>query len=213
MMEQKKHEKFSSAKSALEAHLKTSYEGKLFKRNYGWAAAGLIFFFAALWVTAAAVIVASDSGSVWQIGVTLGAIAVTALLSFVIHGSSATGKCLLSLVGTVAVGVAVSFGLPVLTEALNSGLGWPLVLPALALPLVISCFLWISAPTKDGRAVLDHVAGFKQYLSITERERLDRMTAPADTPAIFEKYLPYAIALGVENHWANRFQSVLAAAA
>jgi uncharacterized membrane protein len=83
----------------------------------------------------------------------------------------------------------------------------------LALPFVVSAFWWISAPTVEGRKVLDHVAGFKQYLSITERERLDRMTAPEDTPEIFEKYLPYAIALGVENRWADRFAGVLAAAA
>ena len=67
-------------------------------------------------------------------------------------------------------------------------------------------------PTKEGRAVLDRIAGFKQYLSITERERLDRMQAPEDTLNLFERYLPYAIALGVENRWADRFQSLLAAA-
>ena len=39
------------------------------------------------------------------------------------------------------------------------------------------------------------------------------MTPPADTPEMFEKYLPYAIALGVENRWAERFAGVLAAAA
>ena len=61
--------------------------------------------------------------------------------------------------------------------------------------------------------MLDRIAGFKQYLSITERERLDRMTAPKDTPEMFERYLPYAIALGVENRWADRFAGVLAAAA
>jgi len=82
----------------------------------------------------------------------------------------------------------------------------------LAVPLVVSCFWWIAAPTREGRAILDRIAGFRQYLSITERERLDRMTAPEDTPEVFEKYLPYAIALGVENRWANRFASVLAAA-
>jgi uncharacterized membrane protein len=38
------------------------------------------------------------------------------------------------------------------------------------------------------------------------------MTAPHDTPEIFEMYLPYAIALGIENRWANRFRDVLAAA-
>jgi hypothetical protein len=61
--------------------------------------------------------------------------------------------------------------------------------------------------------VLDRIAGFKHYLSVTERERLDRLTPPKDTPELFERYLPYAIALGVENRWAKRFAGVLAAAA
>ena len=61
--------------------------------------------------------------------------------------------------------------------------------------------------------MLDRIAGFKQYLSITERERLDRMQAPADSLQLFERYLPYAIALGVENRWADRYTGLLAAAA
>jgi uncharacterized membrane protein YgcG len=213
MMEQKNHTKFSSAKSSLSDVLKREYEGTMFKRNYGWAAAGVLFFVIALWATAAAIVAAADEASLWQIATTLGALAVAALVSFAIHGSSTVGKCLLSFIAFAAFAVGVAMGAPIFIEALNSGLALPLVIPALALPLVISCFWWIAAPTKDGRALLDRIAGFKQYLSITERERLDRMTAPQDTPEIFEKYLPYAIALGVENRWADRFAGVLAAAA
>ena len=213
MMEQKNHTKFAAAKNGLSEVLKNQYEGKMFKRNYGWAIAGVFFFIAALWATAAAVVAATDEASTWQIVATLGALAVAALLSFAIHGSSAVGKCLLAGITFAALAVAVTLGAPLVIEALNSGLALPLAIPALGLPLVLSCFWWISAPTTEGRAVLDKVAGFKQYLSITERERLDRMTAPEDTPEIFEKYLPYAIALGVENRWANRFAGVLAAAA
>ena len=213
VMEQKNHEKFSSAKSVLEQHLKRRYEGVLFNRNYGWAVAGVLLFVAAIWMTSAAIVVATNGAEIWRIGVTLGALIVAALLSLAIHGSSTGGKCLLSLASLAAVAVAVGLGVPIFGEALNSGWILPLAIPMLALPLVISCFWWIAAPTRAGRAVLDRIAGFKQYLSITERERLDRMTAPEDTPQIFEKYLPYAIALGVENRWADRFQGVLAAAA
>ena len=213
MMIQKNYSEFGAAKKSLAAVLKEQYEEKLFKRNYGWAAAGLLFFLAAIWVTAAAVVAAADSASIWQIGATLGSIAVAALLSFVIHGSSTVGKCLISLLAFIAVAIAIALGSPIFIEALDSGLALPLLIPAVALPLVVSCFWWIAAPTKEGRGVLDRIAGFRQYLSITERDRLDRMTAPEDTPEIFEKYLPYAIALGVENRWADRFQSVLAAAA
>jgi uncharacterized membrane protein YgcG len=213
VMEQKNHEKFSSAKKSMDGVLKTAYEGKLFKRNYGWAGAGLILFLGALWLTSAAVVAATDGTALWRVVITVGAIVVTAMLSMVIHGSTAVGKCLLSALTLAAGAVAVAMGLPILTEALNSGWLLPLAFPALTLPLVISAFWWIAAPTREGRRVLDRIGGFKQYLSITERERLDRMTAPEDTPEVFEKFLPYAIALGVENRWADRFQGVLAAAA
>src|SRR5439155_3169660 len=49
MMEQKNHTSFSAAKTSLGAILKTKYEGTAFKRNIGWAAAGVMAFFAALW--------------------------------------------------------------------------------------------------------------------------------------------------------------------
>ena len=61
--------------------------------------------------------------------------------------------------------------------------------------------------------MLDRIAGFKQYLSITERDRLDRMQAPEDTLQLFDRFLPYAIALEVENRWADRYTGLLAAAA
>ena len=212
MMEQKNHDKFSSAKASLSEVLKQKYEGKMFNRNYGWAVAGLLLFIAALWISAAAVAAATYSASIWQIGVVLGSLAAAALLWLAFH-DSAVGKCLLTLVGFGALAVAFTIGMPIIGVALSSGWWLPLALPLFAVPLVLSAFWWISAPTREGRAMLDHIAGFKQYLSITEGERLDHMTPPRDTPELFEKYLPYAIALGVENRWADRFAAVLAAAA
>jgi uncharacterized membrane protein len=212
-MEQKNHATFSSAKTALANILKGKFEGRMFKRNYGWAVAGLVLWIASLWLAAAAVVAATDGAAVWQVGVTLGCLLIAALLSAVIQTSSATGKCLLGAVVFIVGGIGLAAGFPVVGQALSSGWILPMLLPFLALPLVISAFWWIAAPTKEGRAVLDRIAGFKQYLSITERERLDRMHPPEDTPELFERYLPFAIALGVENRWAARFASVLAAAA
>jgi uncharacterized membrane protein YgcG len=210
-MKQKNYQIFSAAKQALDAALKKKYEGTLFHRNYGWAAAGLLLFVAAFWLVAAAVAAATYSGEIWQVGVVIGTFIVVAMLWLAFH-NSAVGKCLLTLGGLGAFWIAFLIGMPVLSAALNSGWYLPLALPLLPLPLVISSFWWISAPTAEGRNVLDHIAGFKQYLSITEGERLDRMTPPKDTPELFEKYLPFAIALGVENHWADRFAGILAAA-
>jgi len=212
MMEQKNHQNFSSANSALSGILKARYEGKLFKRNYGWAAGGLLLFFAGMWLSAVSVVVATSGVAPLTAGVVFGSLVAVSLLWLAFH-DSAVGKCLLSLVSLAGLAAATSLGFPMIVEALSTGWWLPVVLPALAAPLVLSAFWWISAPTVEGRTVLDHIAGFKQYLSVTERERLDRMTPPKDTPELFEKYLPYAIALGVENRWAERFASVLAAAA
>jgi len=67
-------------------------------------------------------------------------------------------------------------------------------------------FVWLlRAPTPAGRQVMDEIEGFKKYLDTAEQDRLDRMRSPALTPEVFESFLPYAYALGVENHWCKRF--------
>ena len=66
-------------------------------------------------------------------------------------------------------------------------------------------FLYLlRAPTIAGRAVMDEIEGFAMYLGTAERDRLDRMRSPTLTPEVFEAFLPYAYALGVENAWCER---------
>lgn len=211
-MDNEHHAKFSAAKKALNEDYKKRFEGRLFHRNWGWAVAGLLVWVAGVWLTSAAVAAATGAVDMTMIAVSLGAITTAALLSLAMANSSATGKCLLVIGAFIFAALALATGFPVFFAALESGWWLPLLLPALALPVVISALWWMSAPTIEGRGVLDRIAGFRQYLSIAEGERLDRMTQPEDTPEIFERYLPYAIALGVENRWADRFRSVLAAA-
>lgn len=212
VMEQKNHARFSAAKNGLEEILKAAYEGTLFHRNWGWAIAGLLLLLTGLWLVAATIVASAGTRDLAMVAIPAGALIVTVLLAMVIQDSSGTGKCLLTLMAVLAGTVAAGLGFPVIPAALQTGWWQPVALPLLALPVVISAFWWMSAPTREGRAVLDRIAGFRQYLSIAERERLDRMTAPKDTPEVFERYLPYAIALGVENRWAERFRDVLAAA-
>lgn len=71
----------------------------------------------------------------------------------------------------------------------------------------------LKAPTRAGRIVLDQIEGFRVFLAATEKDRMKMMTPPDRTPALFEKYLPYALALGVEQEWAEQFSDILASAA
>jgi uncharacterized membrane protein len=135
------------------------------------------------------------------------------LLVLIARHRSKTVGCVLKLIAALLGLTAAATAFAIVPQALNSGRWEPILLVALGLPLALSSLFWINAPTAEGRKVLDHIAGFKQYLSITEKDRLDRMQAPADTLQLFERFLPYAIALGIENRWADRFESQLAAAA
>lgn len=67
----------------------------------------------------------------------------------------------------------------------------------------------LKAPTRAGRNVLDKVAGFKMFLGEVDGDRLNR-SIPADTaPQVFERFLPYALSLDLEQAWAQRFAGVL----
>ena len=65
-------------------------------------------------------------------------------------------------------------------------------------------------PTIRGRNLLDELVGFKDYLEIAEKDELNLRNPPEKTPALFETYLPFALALGVDQQWSERFASLLA---
>ncbi len=91
----------------------------------------------------------------------------------------------------------------------------PLITVLLFVLLLINAVFYdlLRAPTIMGQKIMDQIEGFKLYLSVAEKERLETLNPPDRTPELFEKYLPFALALGVENQWSEQFADVLAAAA
>jgi len=71
-------------------------------------------------------------------------------------------------------------------------------------------FFLMRAPTAKGRAVMDKLEGFKLFLNVAEKDDLNLRNPPELTPELFEQFLPYAMALNVEQVWAERFASVFA---
>lgn len=67
----------------------------------------------------------------------------------------------------------------------------------------------LKAHTIKGRRLMDDVEGFKLYLSKAEKYRLEKFNAPAKTIDVFEAYLPYAVALDVEEKWSTYFNDVI----
>lgn len=85
---------------------------------------------------------------------------------------------------------------------------------SLSLPLLLYFGKLMKAPTVQGRKLMDQIEGFKMYLAVAEAEDLERIegiagASPERTPDLFERFLPYAIALDVEQPWAEQFERVL----
>ncbi len=98
--------------------------------------------------------------------------------------------------------------------ALNIGNGpTPFVIGMIILSFVTMAFFAIimKRPTIRGRELLDEMLGFKDFLEIAEKDELNLRNPPAKTPELFEMMLPYALALGVDQEWSERFAKVLAA--
>ena len=74
-------------------------------------------------------------------------------------------------------------------------------------------FHWLKAPTIEGRKLLDRIAGLRLYLGVAERDELAAQKAPPLTADEFQRFLPYALALGVEKTWADKFAAAVGPAA
>jgi uncharacterized membrane protein YgcG len=88
----------------------------------------------------------------------------------------------------------------------------PFVLVAVgAMGIVVVWFAnLMKRPTGLGRKVLDEAAGFRDYLEIAEKDEMNLRNPPEKTPELFERYLPFALAMGVEQRWAERFAALFA---
>ncbi len=111
----------------------------------------------------------------------------------------------------------LAIGLPLLAGGFGPGWlfasppGW-ITLGAVSAAVVADVvFGWLlKAPSVAGRKLMDRIEGFRLYLDLAEGNDLRLIDEPPLTPALYEKNLPAALALGVEQNWAERFATVFA---
>ena len=210
------YQTIGDARTALHQSLRQSFVPMLFRTHFFWAFAGLV---AAAVATCAILVAYAGSYGSNMLGIFFGTVIPLAPIMFGVaairngrHQGGRSGRWRM-LGGVAAIAVALAVGIFILNGSVGTG---PAILPALVPSLLAAIaalgFFVLQAPTKQGRNVLDQIDGFKQYLSVAEEARLEYLNPPQKTPELFEKFLPYAIALNVENTWAKRFTEVLAAA-
>jgi uncharacterized membrane protein YgcG len=107
---------------------------------------------------------------------------------------------------SIFVTVAIIIGWLLVTIFGSTGLGMAC---AIATGLIIAIFGWfMPRRNADGVKLLTDIDGFKWFLSVTEKDRLDFHNAPERTPEQFMEFLPYAIVFDVEKKWAAQFASL-----
>jgi len=88
--------------------------------------------------------------------------------------------------------------------------GWHVVAAVLFFAVLNAFFFaWIKTPTQEGKQVLTEIEGFRLFLKSVERLPMQRTDEPSDHAGIYEKYLPYAVALEVEQAWGDRFLALI----
>jgi uncharacterized membrane protein YgcG len=215
-LEDTNHTIIKGAIDALKKNLQTELERIYFVTNSGYLGPGIVITLLGLGciILTSADRFAAGFGSVWLTVWTVVcyvlAVAVYKKWQAARSGGfmktlGALGTTLFALpffVGEIAGGVMLSSAVSIPAAATLAGMGFVNAL----------FYHLLKAPTLSGRKIMDQIEGFKLYLSVAEKERLNLLNPPEKTPELFERYLPYALALDVENAWSEQFAEVLAKA-
>ncbi|MFY9752643.1 MAG: DUF2207 domain-containing protein [Candidatus Acidiferrales bacterium] len=109
----------------------------------------------------------------------------------------------------IGIGVALGFGSIFLCNFLGmatstSPIAW--IVAGVASGAIAAGFGWfMAARTLKGARTRELVLGFEEFLGRVEGDRIQRIEK---TPELFEKFLPYAMALRVDKKWAQSFAGI-----
>lgn len=213
-LEQKNHSILQGAIKALKNSLKNSYEKNYFITNKRFFFIGIA---ASLFILFVSIIGGSPEQmfilvwiSIWSIGVAFLLLTVFRTWKGVLN--KGRGK-------VTALGSAIFITLFSIPFVLGQILGFyflaevssPLMILIIAVIVLVNVIFYhlLKAPTLLGRKIMDKIDGFKMYLGTAEKDRIYSMQEPDKTPELFESFLPFALALNVENKWAEKFSDVL----
>ena len=219
-LKQKNHAKIGRMIAAFQKTLAKGFGKRYFKRNKRLVIAGLVL--SVLTLIGAGLLSGGGGPAgltcvflcVWLTGWSVGTWALVSGIpiswSALVRNSSARVRAAFAALGRTLIAVPFITGevvAIVMFVRMTSGL----MLPILALLIFINLLFYhlMKAYTREGRKLTDQVEGLRMYLRAAEEDRLNFMYAPERTPELFEKFLPYALALDVENAWAEQFSDIL----
>jgi uncharacterized membrane protein YgcG len=203
-----------TARSKLHGAITREYSGKFFRRNLGWFLPG-----------AAVAAIATVLGLFLQAPPDSALDALVPVLAFSLGGWICLMMGWHRFTNPVATFARKFFGLlmvaaggVLLLVALTAAM-FATDLPAYrfgslmlfsGVALVVAMYFLLAAPTLAGAKVLSRIEGFKLYLRTAESNRLNMRDAPQMSEELYERFLPYAAGLGVEEPWSRAYSAHLA---
>jgi uncharacterized membrane protein len=112
---------------------------------------------------------------------------------------------LLYVIGGVVLGGLLAFGSGTVMATLGMQPAAGIIAGILSGVIVVIFGWFMPSRTIRGTRELEKVLGFQEFLTRVESDRLERMVK---TPEMFERFLPYAMALGVADTWARAFEGI-----
>jgi len=107
-------------------------------------------------------------------------------------------------IGAVSLGIAIPGFQLIASIFMMSPLSAVIAGVLTALP-ILGFGVFMPARTVKGTRILEGILGFQEFLDRVESDRFKRMIT---SPEMFEEFLPYAMALGVERKWAKAFEDM-----
>lgn len=192
------HENIKSAENALKSNLGWEVEKKYFLTNSGRLAWGVMLSLLALVL---AVLSAGDRDSMMISGFLTLWLSIWTPVTIGLWARAGKGQMIFTVPFTffMVLAIIILFFFA------------PLVATVFVMVVCLSMLFYflLRAYTVSGRRLMDQIEGFRMYLTAAEQERLELLHPPERTPELFEKYLPFALALDVENEWCEQFAEVL----
>jgi hypothetical protein len=202
----------------IQQELTKRFKGKYFAHHAGIIALGMMLTLVVALALAAVASKREALGSVfftaWILfcGLPLGLIAWLSFVPACKSAARAGGNWLKLLPGAAALLVfaaVIAHLLKLLANETSPAFSVALV-AFLAINLGWAPFL--KRTTREGRRVLDEIAGFRLFLEKVEQDRLDKLNPPEEILQAGEKYLAFAIALEVKEAWGDHLAQTFFAA-
>jgi len=75
--------------------------------------------------------------------------------------------------------------------------------------VVLAFSRFMPRKTRKGVRALEEILGLARYIRLAEVDRIEFHNAPEKSPEVFERFLPYAIALNLSRVWTAQFEGLL----